>query len=146
MGRDAICPLAIIVHAKASLERAPSIPIPILGTAIFTTVVLDASQARALNVFAALLVLVIMVVDILVTEVIDKDVPNLSVRAHLLCEVDNSVFDDVPVHTVHMVGLVAAQDGMVAIQALDVELAELVGLEPDISVLHKGILNGEVDA
>jgi len=88
----------------------------------------------------------IVIVQVLVPKVVDENVPDLVVRLHLLCQVDDTVFDDVSIDATDVIRLIAPENRIVAVQAVHLELAQLVGFNHLAPVLYESIFDWEVDS
>jgi hypothetical protein len=139
---------SVEIHADILPHRAPPLANAKFLAAVDATMVLDAALAGTLDVLATfrMIMVVVVVVHILPPKVVDKRVPVAAVRQHSLREVDDPIFDDVFFNAVDVICLIAADDSIVAVELVHLELAHLVGLNHVGAVLDKGILDGEIDA
>jgi hypothetical protein len=86
-----------------------------------------------------------MVMRISVAEIIYIHVSNRTVGIDWLREVDDSIFDDIGVYAVDMIGLVPAQHGIITINEVKVKFAKLISFNHISTMLDKSRVDGEVD-
>lgn len=140
----------IEIHTDILPHRTPPLTNPKLLAAIHATMILNTPLTRTLDFLAAprhvAVIVIVMVVYILPPKVVHKHVPNAAMRQHSLREINNTVFDDIRIHTMNMIRLIAPHNRVIAIKPIHLELAQLVGLDHVRAVLDKRIFNREVNA
>lgn len=104
-------------HTNNTLKRTPPVPNPELVATVLPIMVLNASIAFAKHGLAALLMIMIMVVivQIFVSKIVYIHVTEPAMWVHFFGEVNDAVFDDVAVDSSDVIGLIPANDCVVAV-------------------------------
>lgn len=146
----AICEPPIVIHADIAPICTSLRSDTRFFAAVHPVMILDTALARTLQIVASaplqavVTMVMIVVVQVFVSKVVDENVPDLVVRLHLLCQVYDTVFDDVSIDATDVIRLIAPENRIIAVQAVHLELAQLLSFNHLAPVLYESIFDWEV--